>query len=276
MLDVLSFVSMLYFQRINGEMAGLNNIVLKPDYGLGVQNDLTLAAIPKWHNSLDLCGLYGSALVDGGNNTGQELLEVRGKLTSLYTLYNDHDILTFNTGLYSLLAYPTHNYPPYNDPSGNREYAVEESEKIRKEDLFGWDFNFKVNYNKSASSFHNILYFSGERVAPNLLGYRPVLGFDWRYEMYFMGTELHPRLSFFANTQFWFAKKANVRLFNSHDGIGATKRELYLNYGVNYFMTHKTTLYLETYAYNNLNRGNSETDPSGFRDGFDFGVRYRF
>jgi len=276
MLDMLSLVSMLYFERVNGEMAGLNNVVLKPQYELGTHNELTFNAIPKWHNDLDFYALYGKALIDGGDTTPNELLEVRGKITSLYTVYNDHDILTFNTGLYALLAYPTHNYPPYNDPSGNKEYAVEESEKIHKEDLFGLDFNFKIDYNKSASSFHNILYFSGERIAPNLLGYRPVLGFDWRYEMFFLGTKDHPKLSFFANTQFWFAKKANVKLFNSHDGVGATKRELYLNYGVNYFFSPKTTFYLETYAYNNLNRGSSETDPSGFRDGFDFGMTYKF
>jgi hypothetical protein len=172
MLVLLSLTSILYFGRINGEMAGLNNIILQPEYELGIYNELTLTAFPKWHNDLDVYTLYGQTLIE--------------------------------------------------------------------------------------------------------LGYRPVLGFDWRYEMFFLGTKIHPKLSFFANTQFWFAKKANVKLFNSHDGIGATKRELYLNYGLNYFITHDTALYLETYAYNNLNRGTSATNPTGFRDGYNLGIRYKF
>jgi hypothetical protein len=276
MFDALSLVSMLYFERINGELAGMNNIILRPHYAFGVRNELTLAAAPKWHNSLDLYALHGNALYDGGKTTRSELLEVRAKLTSLYTFYNDNDVLTFNTGIYSLLAYPIHNYEPYADPSLNKEYSAEESERIRMEDLVGWDFNFKVNYNKSASSFHNIIYFYGERVAPNLLGYRPVLGFDWRCEMFFIGTASHPKLSFFANSQFWFAKKANTKILNTHDGIGATKREISINYGINYFITPHTTLHLESFAYNNLHRGESATDPTGFRDGYKFGVNYEF
>ena len=274
MLDALSLVSMLYFERISGEIAGMNNIILNPSLSFGTHSELTLKSLPKWHNSLDFYALYGKATYDGGKTTSNELLEVRAKWTSLYTIYNDSNVLTFNTGLYSLLAYPLHNYDPYEDPSGNKEYSADE--KIHMEDLFGWDFNFKVNYNKSSSSFHNIIYFSGERIAPNLLGYRPVLGFDWRCEMFFLGTTTHPKLSFFANTQFWFAKKANVGIINSHDGVGATKREVYLNYGVNYFFNNHTTFYLETYAYNNLNRGSSSTDPTGFRDGFNFGIKYKF
>jgi len=221
MLDVLSLVSMLYFERISGEMAGMNNVILEPAYRLGSRNQLTFAALPKWENDLDISLLYGRTLYDGGRTTSQEVSEVRGKWTSLYTVYNDNDVVTFNTGLYSLLAYPIHSYPPYEDPSTNKPYAAEENEKIDKEDLFGLDFNFKVNYNKSASSFHNIVYFYGERMAPNLLGYRPVVGFDWRCEMFFRGTKEKPKLSFFANTQFWFAKKANVGIFNTHDGLGA-------------------------------------------------------
>jgi hypothetical protein len=276
MLDALSLVSLLYFERVNGEIAGMNNIILRPTYSFGSQNELTLDKLPKWHNYLNLNGLYGRALYDGGKTTGNELLEVRAKWTSLYTIYNDNDVLTFNTGLYSLLAFPLHNYEPYDDPTLNKVYAAGENERLKREELFGWDFNFKVNYNKSASSFHNIFYFYGKRIAPNLLAYKPVLGFDWRCEMFFLGTNSHPRLSFFANTQFWFAKKADVGIVNTHDGLGATKREVYLNYGVSYYYKHHLTLYLETFAYNNLNRGSSATDPTGFRDGYKFGVKYKF
>jgi hypothetical protein len=91
-----------------------------------------------------------------------------------------------------------------------------------------------------------------------------------------LGTQARPRLSFFANVQFWFARKAKARLFNSHDGIGATKRELYLSYGINYSISDKTAIYLESYGYNNLNRGSSTTDPKGFRDGAIVGIQHTF
>jgi hypothetical protein len=133
-----------------------------------------------------------------------------------------------------------------------------------------------VNYDKSSSSFHNIFYFYGKRIGPNILAYQPVLGFDWRHEIFILGTKARPSLSFFANLQFWFARKAMTKLLNTHDGIGATKRELYLSYGMNYFISRKTAVYVESYGYNNLNRGSSTTDPKGFRDGAMIGIQHTF
>jgi hypothetical protein len=275
MLDLLSFISTLYLDHYTGELAGMSNIILQPSFVLGTRNDPTLTKFPNWHNSVDLYAIYGSALA-GRETTGQTFQEVRGKVTSLYTFYNSDDVLTFNTGLYSLLAYSLHNYSPYIDPATNMEYAAEENEKINKEELVGWDFNFDVNYDKSASSLHNIFYFSGKRIGPNILAYQPVLGFDWRHEIFILGTKARPRLSLFANLQFWFARKASAKLLNSHDGIGATKRELYLSYGISYFISDKTAIYVESYGYNNLNRGSSATDPKGFRDGSIVGIRHTF
>jgi hypothetical protein len=274
-LDLLSLVSTLYLDHYTGELAGMSNVILRPSFVLGTRNEATFTKFPNWHNSVDLYAIYGSALA-GRETTGQAFQEVRGKVTSLYTFYDNDDILTFNTGLYSLLAHSLHNYSPYIDPATNTEYAAEENEKIGKEELFGWDFNFDVNYDKSASSFHNIFYFSGKRIGPNILAYQPVLGFDWRQEIFILGTKALPRLSFFANLQFWFARKASAKLFNSHDGIGVTKRELYLSYGVNYFVSEKTAIYAQSYGYNNLNRGSSTTDPNGFRDGAIVGIQHTF
>lgn len=277
MLDILSLVSTLYLENRTGQLAGMGNVILQPSYIVGTRNDLTFTAFPNWHNHVDLSAIYGSALIDRtAAATGQGLQEIRGKVSSLYTVYNSDDILTFNTGIYSLLAYPMHHYPPYINPAINAEYAAEENEALTKEALVGWDFNIDVNYDKSVSSLHNIVYFDGKRIGPNLLTYQPALGFDWHHEIFLLGTTVTPKLSLFADAQFWFAKKANVGLLNVHDGIGATKRELYLSYGVNYSITSKTAIYLESYGFNNLNRGRSATDPTGFRDGSVIGIRYTF
>lgn len=275
MLNFLTLISTLYLDHSTGELAGMNNVVLNPSFVLGSRNEVTLYQYPNWHNNVDIYAIYGSALA-GRESTGQGFQELRGKVTSLYTFYNNDDILTFNTGLYGLFAHPFNHYLPYVDPTTNMEYAAEENEKISEESLVGWDFNFDVNYDKSASSFHNILYLSGKRIGPNLLAYQPVLGFDWRHEIFILGTQARPKLSFFANLQFWFARKAGAKYFNIHDGIGATKRELYLSYGINYFISNNTEIYVQSYGYNNLNRGSSTTNPKGFRDGAIFGIQHTF
>ena len=275
MLDALTLASSLYLEQYTGEIAGMHNVILKPSHVIGTRNDLTFSAFPNWHNHFDLSAIYGSAMTgDGPSGTGFQ--ELHGKLTSLYTVYNSNDVLKFNTGIYSLLAYPFHNYRPYTDPATNAEYAAEETEKTSQETLVAWDFDFEVNYDRSVSSLHNVVYLYGKRMGPNLLAYEPVLGFDWHHEIFLAGTKSRPKLSIFGDAQFWFAKKANTALFNAHDGIGATKRELFLGYGVNYFLTPRTSIYLESYGFNNLNRGDSATKPIGFRDGSTFGIRHDF
>ena len=275
MLDFLTLISTLYLDHYTGELAGMNNVVLNPNFVLGSRSEVTLNQYPNWRNNVDLYAIYGRTLA-GHETNEQGFQELRGKVTSLYTFYNNDDILTFNTGLYGLFAHPFNHYSPLVNPTTNIEYAAEENEKISEESLIGWDFNFDVNYDKSASSFHNILYLSGKRIGPNLLAYQPVLGFDWRHEIFILGTQARPKLSLFANLQFWFARKAAAKFFNMHDGIGATKRELYLSYGVNYFISNNTEIFVQSYGYNNLNRGSSTTDPKGFRDGAIVGIQHTF
>lgn len=269
-------VSTVYFERNSGELAGMKNTILKPKYVLGTHNHIRFKALPDWHNSIDLRGYFGTVLSANEQMSEEGWQEIRGRIHSLYNLYNNSDVLFFNTGLYGLLAFPLHDDAPYVNPATNVAYAESEDKKLDREVLLGWDMNFDVKYDKSLSSFHNILYLTGKRVGPNLLAYRPALGFDWRHEVFFVGTKEQPKFSFFANIQFWFAKKADTSFFNTHDGIGGTKRELFLTYGFNYFFTEQTAGYIETYGYNNLNRGQSTTDPKGFRDGAVFGVRHTF
>jgi len=274
MLHALPLVTTLYLNHYTGQIAGMNNVVLEPAYSVGVRSDFTLSAAPSWRNSVDVYGIMGKAR-SGLGTTGSQLQEVRAKATFLYNVYSNEG-LTMNTGLYSLFAFPVQKREPLLNPQTNVEYAAEENEKVSNESLLGLDLNLNLRYDKLESSFHNVFYFHGKRIAPNLLGYVPVLGFDWRQEIYLAGDVDQPKFSFFANVQFWFARKAHGALINAHDGLGATKRELLLEYGLKYYLSDRASIYLKSFGYNNLNRGYSQTDPKGFRDGSVIGASYSF
>lgn len=276
MLGVITLLSTIYLDRYTGELAGMRNVILEPQYVVGMVNEFEVNSLPKWHTGIDLYGIYGSAKTGTGDVSSQ-FQEVRGKVTSLYTIYNQDDIFSVNTGLYSQLAYPLHFYLPYRDPDPNVEYAEEENERLSTEVLLGWDVNLDTRYDKIASSLHNILFLtSGKKIAPNLLAYVPSLAFDWDNQMFLWGTEKQPRLSIEMNMTFWFARKADVNFFNAHDGIGGTKREFYLDYGINYWLDRKTELTVKTYGYNNLNRGSGASSPIDFKDGANIGINYTF
>ena len=253
----------------------MRNVILEPQYIAGMVNEFDLSALPKLHTSIDLYGIYGSAKTGTGDTTSQ-LQEVRGKITSLYTIHNQDDVFWMNTGLYSIFAHPLHHYLPYRDPDPNVEYAEDENERLSSELLFGWDLNIATRYDKISSSLNNIIFLGGQKMAPNLLAYIPSLGFDWGNEIFFWGTEKQPRLSLEMNMKFWFAKKADVKFFNTHDGIGGTKREFYIDYGINYWVSKQLELSVKSYGYNNLNRGTGVSTPIDFKDGAVIDLRYTF
>lgn len=275
MFDMLALATAVYVNHYTGQIAGMNNVILEPAYSFGVRNDFTLAAAPDWRNSIDIQAIYGKAQ-SGLGVTGSNLQELRGKLSFLYNLYDKDEGLTLNAGLYSLLAIPVEHSSPLINPATNTEYAAEENERVAGERLFGVDLNMSYKHDKLDSSFHNVFYFHGRRVAPNLLGYVPLLGFDWSQEIHIIGDVDQPKFSFYANVQFWFARKAHVAVLNTHDGLGATKRELLLEYGLNYHLTKQTSIQLRSFGFNNLNRGASATDPKGFRDGSILGITHTF
>jgi hypothetical protein len=275
MFSLITLLSAIYFDRYTGELAGMRNVILQPQYIVGMVNNLDLNSLPEWHNSIDLYGIYGSAKT-GTGDTSSQLQEVRGKITSLYTIYNQDDVFRVNTGLYSLFAHPLHHYLPYRDPDPNIEYAEDENERLSSELLLGLDLNFATRYDKIASSLHNIIFLGGQKMAPNLLAYIPSLGFDWTNEIFLWGTEKQPRLSIVMNMKFWLARKADVSFFNSHDGIGGTKREFYIDYGINYWFNKKLELSVKSYGYNNLNRGTGVSTPIDFKDGAVIDLRYNF
>ena len=109
MLNVIALLSTFYIDGYTGELAGMRNVLLQPQYAVGVRNEFDLNALPDLHTSIDVYGLYGEAKT-GTGSVSSEFQEVRGKITSLYTVYNQDDIFSVNTGLYSRFASPLHHY----------------------------------------------------------------------------------------------------------------------------------------------------------------------
>lgn len=103
----------------------------------------------------------------------------------------------------------------------------------------------------------------GQRMAPNGLLYHP----DYGVNLYF-NIWLWPAagLYLFDETLFWMG--------TTHEGLNFTKRELDFDIGVawNYFGRLEARMF--GYSQNNLNRGLSSGQSSGFNDGF--GIENRF
>jgi hypothetical protein len=269
-VDILLLTTTLYLSQIGGEMPGLYNTILKPKAILGIEEKFTIG---HFNNHLDINTLYGKT-VTGRGTTNSQLQELHGQWTLLYPLYQKGPE-TFQVGVYTSVALPFHSRTPYiHLPS--TAYSNEENEVIKKEFLVGTDFNFNFSYDKVDSSLHNIIFFHGKKVAPNLLAYQPLYALDWCNSFYFLGDVAHPKLQLSTEMKFWFAKKAGVSIINTHDGIGGTKREFDYNIRLLYFLNKHIDTYVTAYGYNNLNRGESVNDPHGFRDGYGFGFEYRF
>jgi hypothetical protein len=256
-------------------MAGMQNVILHPRAVLGVQEALRLDVIPGWENNIDVSLIYGSAQT-GTGRTGEDVQEVRGQWFSLYPLYQKDGVLRFNTGLYGELAAPLHRYTPFLVPASGSPYAVEENERLDRQTLLGADFNLRFDYDRLHSDFHNVLYGYGHRLGPNLLAYTPVLGLDWRTRAALIGDSERPKLDFYTNLRFYFARKNGTALFNTHDALGGTKREFDLSYGLAYHFDRNTESYVEASSANNLNRGGDTSKPQDFRDGFQVGIRHSF
>jgi hypothetical protein len=260
----------------SGQIAGMGNVVLTPKVSLGLQLDMALKRVPELDTRLRLAAIYGG--VDtGAGKLGSALRELRGEATSVYNFYDSDGIAKAGVGLYTEFAHPFHQYIPYLAmPSLAGSYSAEEDDITAHEFLVGADLKFSIQHDRLESSLQNILFLSGNRVAPNLLTYKPLLGFKWSNAFYLLGNRSHPKLSLLADMNFYFARKAGVTVFNTHDGLGGTKREVFFSYGLSYAYDPDTVFTLRTYGYNNLNRGNSSTIPISFRDGFSLELSHDF
>jgi len=266
----------LYFNYSTGQLAGMNNTILKPKETIGTRFDVAFSSLPDLETHANIYGIYGTAQSSAGTSKSG-LQEIRGEVSSIYDFYNQNQRSKAGIGVYSEFAVPVRNNLSYGQalPSSS-EYSAEEGDRQKREFLYGVDLKIASQSERISSDLHNILFVGGTRIAPNLLTYKPLLGMMWHNDFYFLGNTRDPKLRFFTDVNMYFARKAGSAVFNSHDGIGGTKRELYISYGVGYSFNRQWELSLRSYGFNNLNRGNSAQTPTSFRDGFILSTEYKF
>lgn len=264
-----------------GQVAGLGNVILYPKLQAGVGMALHHSDFPQWDADARLQLIYGrTASSDpvtlSKSVNGSALQEYRGQAHLIYNFHQDGEAAKAGVGLYVDLERPIRSAPRYVPPTYKVGYAMEEGEVAHRILDTGVDFRFKVKQQRLASELHNVIFLSGTRIAPNLLTYKPMLAFMWGNAFSITGTVDHPGWSFLTDVEFYFARKAGVRYLNLHDGLGGTKRELGLSYGVAYDVNPLTRVSLKSYGFNNLNRGSSSAVPAGFKDGFTLSVVRQF
>lgn len=275
MAILASAATSLYLTFNSGQVAGMDNVLLRPKATLGITQDFSFQSLPELVTRVDIYSLMGSAET-GDGTSGQRFQEIRANATSLYRFYL-HEGLSFSGGLYSEFAIPLHNYTSLYAQSSQNSYALEENEKLYAEHLLGADLNTAVQYDRLSSSMHTVMFFEGARMGPNLLAYKPLLGFDWTNRVHAIGDADNPKLDLYVNTKFWFARKGGgANLFNAHDGLAGTKREIDITLGVGYHLLRSAEIYVQTYGYNNINRGTDASKPQGYTDGFMAGIKYSF
>lgn len=258
-----------------GQVAGMGNAILHPILTLGGRGDFHLRDFPQVDTDFNASLIFGKTeSTQGMSKPG--LQEARGSLHSIYNFYNDRGISKAGLGLYVDFAQALHHQSRYVPQDTSSIYAAEENESIQRQLNTGLDFRVSIHNDRVASDLHNVIFLSGNRVGPNLLTYQPLLGFMWSNKFHFSGSESEPGLSFLTDMNFYFAKKNGVRVFNAHDGLGGTKREIYLSYGLEYTTESNTAYTIRSYGFNNLNRGASTMAPSGFKDGLSLGVTQAF
>lgn len=250
----------------SGQMAGQRNVILSPKEAVGLKVDLGLSAIKALEMQVQAQALAGKVTSSDANHKSG-LQEVHSQAYAVYNFHSD-DSARAGVGIYADLALPTHNHTPPRVSLPDGQYADEESEISHRQALLGLDLKLSAESDRMRTDLHNILFFSGNRIAPNLVTYKPMLGFKWHNAYRFTGGKSEGGLSLITDVDFYFARKSGVSALNAHDGLGGTKREILLSYGFRYEFSPESAVSLRSYGYNNLNRGNSATTPTQFRDGF--------
>lgn len=264
-----------------GQIAGLGNVILDPLVQPGVTLHLSDSRWPAWEADGSFRLIYGRTestdpATLGTKTSKPALQEYRGQAHVIYNYERDGDAAKAGVGLYVDMARPIRSSPRYTPPEANDAYAAEEGEIAGTIFDTGLDFRFALHEQRVASVLDNVVFINGSRIAPNLLTYKPMLGFMWHNQFAITGSIGQPGWSFSTDVDFYFARKAGVRYFNGHDGLGGTKRELDLSYGVSYQFDAADALSVKSYGYNNLNRGSSSMVPVGFKDGLRVTMSHQF
>ncbi len=114
-------------------------------------------------------------------------------------------------------------------------------------------------------------YFTGSRVAPNGVPFRPVFSSDLNLNI---GLLSKKKLYLFTEDTFW-AQRASAGVTNSHQGsFDFSKREVDLHVGLAARVFYRFEVRASYYALTNLNRGDSNAIASGGKDGTQVETRY--
>lgn len=269
----------VYAELGAGQAVGLGNVILDPLLTVGGRATARSASFPNWSADGDLRVIYGKTesfdpLTMRNKTNKPRLQEIRGSGHLIYDFHDEGGIEKIGIGLYSEFARALHSFPRYIPPETDDAYAAEEGDITRSMLNTGLDLRLALKESRIKSTLHNVIFLSGSRIAPNLLTYKPMLGFMWSNEFAITGSIDRPGLSLLTDMDFYFARKAGVGYLNGHDGLGGTKRELDLRYGLAYSLSPKMRMSVQSYGYNNLNRGTSSTLPTGFKDGLRLGMSW--
>lgn len=116
-------------------------------------------------------------------------------------------------------------------------------------------------------------YYAGSRMAPNGVPYDPL--FDMNLNLN-IGLLPNKKLYIYALTDFW-GEKAAPHVTNASQGsFDFSKREWDFDLGIAWNYWGPLELRFSGYAYNNLNRGFSLANPTGYNDGLAIENRYYF
>ena len=104
-----------------------------------------------------------------------------------------------------------------------------------------------------------------QQVAPNGQEYKPLFAADLNFNLWLWRSE---GVYFFGDSAFWGQRAAPGVTNTSQGAFDFSKREFDLSVGLawNYWGPLEARAF--AYSYNNLNRGTSATQPSGYADGF--------
>jgi hypothetical protein len=115
--------------------------------------------------------------------------------------------------------------------------------------------------------------FSGARMAPNGVAYDPLFAIDTCFNV---GLNTDRTLYLFSEDTFW-AQEATSGVTNSRQGsLDFSKREYDLSLGLGWRYWPHSEVRAFGYSFNNLNRGDSATAPSGYKDGVGIENRFHF
>jgi len=115
------------------------------------------------------------------------------------------------------------------------------------------------------------LYGLGEQVAPNGLEFTPLFSIDLNFNFWLWRSE---RVYLYADDTFW-AQRAAPGVTNPTQGpFDFSKREFDFTGGAAWNYSGPWELRGFAYSFNNLNRGESTTAPSGYADGIGLENRY--